>query len=166
MMPELRVSVAPTSSGVSSRSRVVVERCRQPLVRQLDAVALDAREADLQRVALGPHGLHADSLARLLRRRDHRLGVEVERDAQHVGVLDVEQTVVRSARSGLAAQRAADDLLAQQLGAEGAHAEHVGDGVGVPAFGEHRHRDHAADRVAQAPGLPTVFITSRSSPGR
>ena len=50
---------------------------------------------------------------------------------------------------GLAAQRAADDLLAEQLGAEGAHAQDVGDGVGVPAFGEHGDRDDAADRVAE-----------------
>ena len=51
---------------------------------------------------------------------------------------------------GLPAQRAADDLLAQQLGAEGAHAEDVGDGVGVPALGQHGDRDDAADRLAEA----------------
>ena len=54
---------------------------------------------------------------------------------------------------GLAAQRAADDLLAQELGAEGANAEDVGDGVGVPAFGEHRDGDDAADGAAQLAGL-------------
>ena len=54
---------------------------------------------------------------------------------------------------GLAAQGAADDLLAQKLRAEGADAEDVGDGVGVPALGEHRNRDHAADRAAELAGL-------------
>ena len=50
---------------------------------------------------------------------------------------------------GLAAQRAADDLLAKKLRAEGADAEDVGDGVGVPPLGEHRDRDDAADRLAE-----------------
>ncbi len=54
---------------------------------------------------------------------------------------------------GLAAQRATDDLLAQKLGAEGANAENVGDGVGIPAFGEHRDRDDAADGAAKLAGL-------------
>ena len=77
---------------------VVVELGRQPLLRQLDAIAFDAREADLERVALGPDGLHLDGLARRLRRRDDRLGGEVERDAEDVGVLDVEQARLRSGR--------------------------------------------------------------------
>ena len=54
---------------------------------------------------------------------------------------------------GLAAQRAADDLLAEELGAEGADAEDVGDGVGVPALGEHRDGDDAADGAAELAGL-------------
>ena len=130
--------------GRELQDRVLVEAGGEPLFRQLDAVALDAREADLERIAVGPDGLDLDGLARRLRRRDHRLGVEVERDAEHVGVLDVEEILLVQV-VGLAAQRAADDLLAQKLGAEGAHAEHVGDGVGVPAFGQHGDGDHAAD---------------------
>jgi len=35
------------------------------------------------------------------------------------------------------------------LGAESANAENVGDGVGVPSFGEHGDRDDAADRAAK-----------------
>ena len=77
-----------------------------------------------------------------------RLGGEVERDAEDVGVLDVEQAVLVQV-VGLAAERAADDLLAEELRAEGADAEDVGDGVGVPALGEHRDRDDAADRLAE-----------------
>ena len=93
--------------------------------------------------------MDADGRARLAGRRDHRLGGEVERDAEHVGVFDVEQALLVEI-VGLAAQRAADDLLAQKLGAEGADAEDVGDGVGVPAFGQHRDGDDAADGLAQA----------------
>ena len=36
---------------------------------------------------------------------------------------------------------------------EGADAEHVGHGVGVPALGEHRDADHTFDLLAEAPGL-------------
>ena len=52
-----------------------------------------------------------------------------------------------------AAQGAADDLLAEQLRAEGPHAEDVGDGVGVPALGEHRDADDALDVLAELAGL-------------
>ena len=41
----------------------------------------------------------------------------------------------------------------KKLGAEGANAENVGDGVGIPAFGEHRDGDDAADRAAKLAGL-------------
>ena len=74
---------------------------------------------------------------------------EVERDAHDVGVLDVEQAILVELIR-LAAQAAADDLLAQQLRAECADAEDVGDGVGVPALGQHRYRDDAADLLAEA----------------
>ena len=72
----------------------------------------------------------------------------MEGDAQHVRVLHAEQALVVQL-VGLAAQGAAHHLLAQELGAEGAHAQNVGDGVGVPALGEHGDRDHAADGTAQ-----------------
>ena len=138
--------------GREFQDGVVVEVGGQPLLGQLHAVALDAREADFERIALGAHGLDLDRLARRLRRGDDRLGGEVERNAEHVGVFDVEQALLVQV-VGLAAQRAADHLLAQELGAEGADAEHVGDGVGVPAFGEHRDRDDAADGAAELAGL-------------
>ena len=57
----------------------------------------------------------------------------------------------------------ADHLLAEKLRAEGPHTEHMGDRVRVPAFCQHRDRDHAADLLAEPSLLPTVFITSRSS---
>ena len=49
----------------------------------------------------------------------------------------------------LAAQRAADDLLAEELSAEGADAQDMGDGVRVPALGEHGDGDDATDRAAE-----------------
>ena len=52
-----------------------------------------------------------------------------------------------------AAQGAADHLLAQKLRPEGADAENVRDGVDVPAFGEHRDADDAADLFAELAGL-------------
>ena len=72
---------------------------------------------------------------------------ELERDAVDLGVLGLEQAVVHGV--GASAQAAADHLLAQELAAERAHAEDVGDGVGVPALGEHRDRDDAADLLAE-----------------
>ena len=48
---------------------------------------------------------------------------------------------------------ASDDLLAKQLRAEGAYTENVGDGIGVPAFGEHRNADDALDVLSELSGL-------------
>ena len=53
----------------------------------------------------------------------------------------------------LATQRAPNDLLAEELGAEGANAENMGDGIGVPSLGEHRDGDDAADGTAKLSGL-------------
>ena len=83
----------------------------------------------------------------------HRLGGEVERDAEHVRILDVEQVLVVQV-VGLAAQGAAHHLLAEQLGAEGAHAEDVRNGARVPALGKHRHRHHAAGGAPEPARYP------------
>ena len=50
---------------------------------------------------------------------------------------------------GLATQRTPDDLFAQKLGAESAHAQNMGHGVGIPAFRQHGNRNDAADRSTQ-----------------
>ena len=130
------------------QDRVVVEFGGQLFLGELDAVALNAGEAYLAGVALGSDGPHLHRLHRRLGRRHHGLGGEVEGDAQHVGVLDVEEVVVVEV-VGLPPQRPTHHLLAQQLGSEGANAQHVRDVVGVPALGEHRHRHHAPDAAAQ-----------------
>ena len=119
--------------GGELQGRVVVEGGRQPLLGQLDAVPLHARKPDLARIALRRDRSDLDRLAWRLRRRDHGTGGEVERDAEHVGVLDVEEILLVQV-VGLPAQRPADDLLAQELGAERAHPEHVRDGAGIPAL--------------------------------
>ncbi len=94
------------------KHRVFVERCVEPFLRQLDAIALHAWEADFQCIALRAHCLHLNRFPRLLRRRHHRLGVEVEGNAEHVGVFHVEEVfLIQVVR--LAAKRAANDLLAQ-----------------------------------------------------
>ena len=164
MMPELRVSDGADEVGGEFQDGVVVELGGQPFLRQLDAIAFDAGEADFESIALGTDGLDLDRLARRLRRGDDRLGREVEGNAEDVGIFDVEQPCRLFVQVvGLAAQRAADDLLAQKLGAEGADAENVGDGVGVPAFREHRDETTQRMEPPSWPGLPTVFMTSRSN---
>ena len=121
------------------------------LGRQVSAIAADAREDDLQRRALLDR---VDARDRFRRGGlgDLRRGGEVERDAHDVGVLDIEKAGLGVEIIGLAAQAAPDDLLAQKLGAERADAQDVGDGVGVPAFGQHRYGHHAANLLAEAAG--------------
>ena len=106
------------------------------MARQFDPVAFNAGKADFEMIALGPDGADIDGFAGRLRWRDDRAGGEIEGDAEHIGIFDVEQAFFVEL-IGLATQGASDHLLAQQLGAEGAYAQHMGDGVGVPAFGEH-----------------------------
>ena len=87
---------------------------------------------------------------------------EGERDAVDIGVLRGEEAVLVGF-VGAAAQAAADDLLAQELGAERADAEDVGDGVGVPALGEHGDRHDAADRLAELADLADGSNCSEST---
>ena len=129
--------------------RVVGERGREPLSRQLDAIALHAREPNLQMIPIRANRFDLHRLLGRAWRRDDRLGREVERHAEDVGVLGVEQAVFVEV-VGLAAKRTADHLFAEELRAEGADAEDVRDVVGVPALGEHRHRHDAPDRPHRA----------------
>jgi hypothetical protein len=136
----------------------------QTLAGQFVAVAVDAGEGDfagdpvLQGADAGRDGAGL-GIGGGSGGRDEREG-----DAVDFGVLDGERleggggSVGQRERAGLgmvahAAQATSDDLFAQQLGAEGPHAQDVGDGVGVPAFGEHRDGDDALDVFAQFSGL-------------
>ena len=97
--------------------RVVVERCVHMLFGQFHAVALDAREADLAGIPIRRDRPDGYRLTRLRLFGHHRLGGEVERYAEHVGVFDVEHAVFVQI-VGLPAQGAANYLLAQELRAE------------------------------------------------
>ena len=105
---------------------VAVERGGQPFLGQFDAVALHAGEADFQVIAFRANSFDLDGLAGRLWGRHHWFGGEVERYPQDVGVFDVEQALFIEV-VGLAAQGSANHLLAQQLGAEGTHAQHMRD---------------------------------------
>jgi len=101
--------------------RIVREFGLQTLLRQLHPITHHPWKTDFEGVPLRPHRLDLDGLARWLRWRHDRLGGEIEGDAEYVRILDVEEPVLVQL-VGLAAQGAADDLLAQQLGTEGTHA--------------------------------------------
>ena len=116
--------------------------------REIAAITAHARKHDLQRRALFD-GVDAGDGLRRRRLGDLRRAGEIERDAHDVGIFDVEQAGLGVEVIRLATQAAPDHLLAQKLGAEGADAEDVRHRVGVPAFGEHRDRHHAADLLAE-----------------
>src|SRR5205823_3095225 len=99
---------------------------------------------DFEGVALGTYGLDLNRLARRLRRSNDRLCREVEGNAEHVGIFHVEQPFFIQF-IGLAPQCASNDLLAKKLGAEGADTENMCDGISVPPFRKHRHRNHATN---------------------
>ncbi len=72
-------------------------------------------------IAVRPHRSDLNGLAGRLGWGDDRLGGEVERNPQHIGVFHIEQTVfIQSV--GLPTQGAPNDLLTQQLRTKGAHA--------------------------------------------
>ena len=115
---------------------------------KLDAITHDAGKANFQSIPVRPNGLDLDGLPRRDGNDDDWLGGKVEGNAEHVGIFDVEESfLIQVVR--LAAQSASDDLFAEQLRSKGAHAEHMGDGVGVPPFGEHGNRDDAANVAAE-----------------
>jgi hypothetical protein len=96
--------------GVQFEHRVRAEFRRQPLVRQFDSVTLDAGKGDLQRIPIRADRTYADRLFWSGGRRNHRLGGEVEGDAEHIGIFDIELVILVQI-VGLTAQRAAHDLL-------------------------------------------------------
>ena len=79
MMPEFRVSRAD-EIGREFQDGIVVEVGGQPFLGQFDAIAFDAREADFQSIAIGGDRFDLNRFTRRLRRRDDRLGGEVERE--------------------------------------------------------------------------------------
>ena len=87
----------------------------------LGAVATDAGETDFQLVALRADGFDVQALYRWLGWGDDGFGSEVKGDAEDVGVLHVELSIVVELVVA-AAEGAADYLFAEELGAEGSYA--------------------------------------------
>ena len=90
---------------------ILVEIGLQAIIGRLHAITGHPRETNLQLVSVRPNRTHPHRLLGWLRRRDHGLRREVERDAQHIGILDVEQILLVEV-VGLAPERAPDRLLA------------------------------------------------------
>ena len=152
MMPLLWVFEGPTRRGVKDEAGIRREGGGNSVLREFDAVAGDAGKANFEAVAVGTDGADGDGLSGRLGRGDNWLGVEVEGNAEDIGVFDIELVVfVKVVR--LAAEGATDDLFTEELSAEGADAEDMGNGVGVPAFGEHGDGDDAADGFAECAGF-------------
>src|SRR5437667_688780 len=79
--------------GRQLKHRVGVKRGRESLGWQLHAIPLDAWETNLQVIPVRTDRLHLHRLSRRTGRSDDRLGGEVERYAEDVGVFSVEQIV-------------------------------------------------------------------------
>ena len=122
----------------------------QPRAGQFPAVP--GQVGELQAVVLPPGDAeHPVGFAR--RFRGFAGGAhEGEGHAEDVGDFGAEQPplFVGEVVVGGAAERSPDHLFAQEFAPELAEAEDVGDGPRVPAFGEHGHRDDAADALAGA----------------
>ena len=140
---------------------------------RLDHVAGERRELDAPGAAAWHREHPVPRLGRLrgVVRAGHRH--EVERHAEHVGELRRQAAVAVEAVVVGAAQRPAGHLLAQQLGAERPEPQDVDHGARVPALGEHRHRHHAADLLAQparaahrVEGLPDDIAVVAGGAGR
>ena len=72
-------------------------------------------------ITFGANGLDLNGLTGGLWRCHHRLGCKIERDAQDVGIFDVEQPVVIQIIR-LSAKRSANNLLTEQLRSERTNA--------------------------------------------
>ena len=83
-----------------------------------DAVALDTRDPDISHTSLSGSSPAGYGLPWLLLLGDCELGGDVERDAEHVSILDVEG--FPSFRSWDWRRRAADHLFAEKLSADSA----------------------------------------------
>ena len=149
MMPWLRVTVGPIRSGVRRKRESSVKLAIEVLPGRVFPVSGHPRESYLQVVPIRPDGMYLHGLSAWPGSDHHRTGGEVEGDTQHVGVFHVEQAVIVQIVR-LATQSATDHLLAQQLSSEGPHAQDVGDGAGVPPFGQHGNGHYAADLPTQS----------------
>ena len=68
-----------------------------------------------------------------------------ERHSEDIYILRFEATVRRQLVVGRTAQPTSHNLLAEKLACKRSQAHDVGHSLGVPAFGEHAHRNHVLD---------------------
>ena len=120
---------------------------------EVHPVALYPWKADFQAVSIGADGMDPDGVSGFLWGGDDRFGVEIKGDAKDIGVFDGEKALFVEF-VGLSAQGPADHLFAQKLGAKGPHPKHMGDGVGIPTFGEHGDGDDTADLAPEGARFP------------
>ena len=121
--------------------------------RAVHLVDAHARSASRSRSAFfSRHGLDARARASGAAASRPRLLVRQEREghAEDVHELGIEEAGLGSTLVARAAQPAPHHLLAEELAREGAQPHDVGDGLGVPALGEHRRR---RSRSGRRPGL-------------
>ena len=78
---------------------------------------------------------------------------ELERHAEHIDVLGLEESGFLVDVVGSSAEAAPDDLLAEELAGERAQPHNVRDGARVPALAEHTDGDDVADGGAGLAGL-------------
>ena len=138
--------------GSQLKDRVFIEGCRESLFGQFHTIALYSWKLDFQSSTFWQDCLYLNGFTRGLRRRNHRLCCKVEGDTEHIGILDTEE-VLFIEFIGLTAQCTTYHLLTKQLSTECAHTQYMGDGIGIPAFGQHGDRDHTADRFPKCSRL-------------
>ena len=161
MIPSFLVMVGPTRSGVSRKTESAVNWALNFSLGRLDTIAGYAREPNLQMVAFGTDGTDLYRLAGWLGRGNNRLGGEIERDTEHVSVLDVEQALWVEV-VGLPAEGPADDLLAEKLGAEAlTPSTWVTVLASQPSVSIETETTQRMDSPRR-PSLPTVFMVSLS----
>jgi hypothetical protein len=107
--------------GGQLKNRVVIKLGNEALLRQFNTIPLNPRKTDFEVVSLGTNGFDLHCLAWRVGRSDNGFCREIEGNAENVRILGIEEIfLVEVVR--LAAQSAADDLLAEKLCAEGADA--------------------------------------------
>ena len=114
----------------------------EPFFGKFDTIALHSGERDFQVVALWTHRLDLNRFSRRLRRSDNWLSVEIERNSKYICIFNVKHALIWAVFIDLirlAAKGSADYLFAEKLCAKSPDTQHVRDGVGVPAFREHRN---------------------------
>jgi hypothetical protein len=81
---------SPYEIGGENEGRIVVEISRKAFLRQFDAIPLNTRKTDFERITIRSDCFDLNSFARRLRSCYDRLGREVEGNAQYVRIFNIE----------------------------------------------------------------------------